>query len=232
VVPPLTGPSGANWAGFFGQGPSAGAFVITNKATPDQIKAVLEAVNYIFTPEGLNYMNYGPQGPNTWYMPAKPGTPGLCAKNALWYINQNIPNTGNQHWNQLGPMYQSAIWRCSAPGTPVFSPASEEAKYLYMTANYYEGHQPKYVYPAAAWVQQNQLTSFATLQTNIQSYTAQWTYDFILGRKDISKDWSSYLSGLNNLGLTNYLGILSSSAKSLSTAAYCPATPASLPCHQ
>jgi putative aldouronate transport system substrate-binding protein len=230
VVPPLTGPSGANWAGFFGQGPTAGAFVITNKATADQIKAVLEMVNFIFTAAGTNYMNFGPQSPKTWYMPAKPGTPGLCMKQALWWINWNA-STSLVGWNQLGPMYQSETWRCGYQGEPIFSPISEESKYQIFTQEYYEGHQPRYVYPAAVWVPQSQLTSFATLQTNIQSYTAQWTYDFILGRKDITKDWNTYLSGLNNLGLANYLNILSSNAKPLLTAAYCPASPASLPCH-
>jgi putative aldouronate transport system substrate-binding protein len=232
VVPPLTGPTGLNWAGFFGQGPSSSAFVITNKATPDQIKAVLQLVNFVYSNEGVNYMNFGPQGPKTWYMPAKPGTPGLCMKQALWYINWNAPNTTNLGWNQLGPMYQSETWRCGYQGTQIFSPTSEESKYQIFTQQYYEGHQPRYVYPAVVWVPQSQLTTFATLQTNIQSYTAQWTYDFILGRKDITKDWNSYVSGLNSLGLTNYLNILSSNAKPLSTAAYCPASPASLPCHQ
>ena len=232
VVPPLTGPNGGNWAGFFGQGISSSAFVITNKATPDQIKAVLQLVNFVYTPEGVNYMNAGPQGPKTWYMPAKPGTPGLCMKQALWWINWNVSNSTNLGWNQLGPMYQSETWRCGYQGTPIFSPTSEESKYQFMTQQYYEGHQPKYVYPAAVWVPQSEVTSFATLQTNIQAYTAQWTYDFILGRKDISKDWNTYVSGLNNLGLANYLTILSSNARPLSTTAYCPASPANLPCHQ
>ena len=231
VVPPLTGPSGANYAGFFGQGPSASPFVITNKATPDQIKAVLQMINFIYTPQGTNYMNFGPMEAKTWTL-AKPGQQGLCTKQALFTINWNAPNTWNLGWNQLGPMYQSETWRCGYQSEPIFSAVSEESKYQIMTAQNYEGHQPKYVYPAVTWVPQSQLTQFATLQTTINQYTAQWTFDFILGRKDVTKDWNSYVSGLNGLGLSTYMGILSKYGQPVSTASFCPAAPATLPCHQ
>jgi len=88
------------------------------------------------------------------------------------------------------------------------------------------------VYPAAVWVPQSQATQFATLTTTINQYFLQWSFDFILGRKNIFTDWNTYKSGLQGLGLSNYLQQLESIGKPLSTAPFCPATPASLPCHQ
>ncbi len=236
VVPPLTGPSGANYASFFGQGPTGTVFTITNKASQAQIKAILTFVNWLYTVEGTSTLDFGAQGPNTWtLLPSDTTAKGLCAPKALQYINWNGTTAvqyQNFAWNQMGPIYQSEAWRCGGPYTPVFSASSEEEKYQYMTSQYYEGHQPKLVYPAAVWFPASQITQESTLQTTINAYVQQWTYDFIFGRKDITGDWSSYVSGLQGLGLSNYLQILSSAGKPESTAAYCPATPATLPCHQ
>jgi putative aldouronate transport system substrate-binding protein len=236
VVPPLTGPNGANYAAFFGQGPTNTVFTITNKAKPDQIKAILTFVNWLYTTEGTSTLDFGAQGPNTWHLlPSTTTAKGLCADRAIQYINWNgttaVPFQ-NFAWNQFGPTYQSKEWRCGGPYTPVFDATSEEEKYQYMTSQYYEGHQPKWVYPGAVWLQPSQLTHYATLATTINQYVAQWTADFIFGRKDITNDWSAYVSGLNGLGLSDYLRLLSSAGKPESTAAFCPVTPESLPCHQ
>ena len=94
--------------------------MITNKATPDQIKAVLALVNWLYTADGTMYMDFGPQRANTWSY-AKPGQQGLCSEQALYNINWNVSNTLNLGWNQLGPFYQSETWRCGGPYTPVFS---------------------------------------------------------------------------------------------------------------
>lgn len=230
VIPPLTGPTGANYSAFFGAGPNPVPFAITSKATPDQIKAILTMVNWIYTIEGTTTMDFGPKG-KIWSF-AKDGQRGLCSKQAILNINWNMPTT-LVGWNQLGPGYQSQAWRCGGPYTPVFSPTSEEEKYQYMTQTYYEGHQPKVVYPPTVWLPSSQLTQFATTQTNINKYVAQWTYDFILGRKDVTKDWNSYVSGLQGLGLTQYLQSLqSANPKPLVTTAFCPAAQSTLPCHK
>jgi len=229
VVPPLTGPSGANYAAFYGQGPRIVPFAITNKATPAQIKAILTLVNWIYTLKGTTMMNFGPQGKNWSY--AKSDQRGLCGGKGILNINWNAPTT-QWGWSQLGPMYQSHVWRCGGPYTAIFSPTSEEEKYQTMTAQNYEGHQPKQVYPAAIWLSPTQTTSFATTQTTINSYVAQSTYDFILGRKDIASNWSSYVSGLQGLGLAQYLQTLqSANPKPVPTTEFCPSTPTTLPCH-
>ena len=61
------------------------------------------------------------------------------------------------------------------------------------------------MYPAAVWVPQSQSTQFATLTTTINQYFLQWSFDFILGRKNIFTDWKTYKSGYQGLGLSNYL---------------------------
>ena len=235
VIPPLTGPSGANFASYTG-GIGGATFAITNKATPAQIKAILTFVNWMYTLNGTNTTVYGPSGQTSWYsLPTNTKLTGLCAPKALMYINFNgsiATPYQNYSWNDFGPYYQSKTWRCGTINTPVYTPASQEGKYQYMTATYMEGHQPKYTYPSAVWLPASQLTSYSTLNTNINQYVTQWTADFIFGRKDVTSDWSSYLSGLKGLGLDNYLQILSSAGKPQLTTEFCPASPVSLPCHQ
>jgi putative aldouronate transport system substrate-binding protein len=234
IVPPLTGPNGANYASYTG-GVGGSVFTITNKASQAQIKAILTFVNWLFTLEGTNSMVYGPSGPKTWYfLAADTKLKGLCAPKALQYIDATDTVDiayQNYSWNQMGPMYQSKTWRCGGINTPVFFQGSREGKYQFMTSSYMEGHQPKYVYPAAVWFPASQLTTYGTLNTTINQYVTQWTGDFIFGRKDLSSDWDAYVSGLKGLGLDNYMQTLSSAAKPVSTAEFCPTTMASLPCH-
>ena len=213
VVPPLKGANGNAYAAFFGNGLSNVVFSLTNKASADQIAAVMKLVNFIYTVQGTSMLDFGPSG--KYWRPAKPGEKGLTGKQALIYVNWNTFYNGsarqNFGWDQQGPYDQSKAWRDGGVAIPATSPGGSQTVLQQQTANFYAGHQPKYVFPAAVWIQPSQVQQYSMLQTNINNYVTQWADEFITGTKDLTKDWNSYVQGVNNLGLQQYLQMSQSS---------------------
>ncbi len=223
VVPPLNGPNGRSYAAFFGTGPSSVVFAITNKATPDQIAAVVKMVNFIYTVKGTTMLDFGPEG--KYWRWAKPGEKGLTGGQALISVDWNTFYNGsarqNWGWNQQGPYYQSQAWRDGGVATPVTSPNGAQTLLQQQTTLYYAGHQPRYVFPAAVWIQPSQVQQYSMLQTNITNFVNQWTDQFIVGTKDLNKDWNAYVQGVNNLGLQQYLQMSQSAmGKPLDTSSF------------
>jgi putative aldouronate transport system substrate-binding protein len=207
AVPPLKGPNGVNYAAFYGQGPSGATFTVTNKATPDQIKAVMKLINFLFTVKGTTMLDFGP--PGKYWSWAKKGQKGLTGGQALinvaWNKFYNGAALQNWGWDQMGPIDQSQAWREGGVAIPMTLPSGSQTKVQVITQRYYAGHQPTYVYPSAVWIPSAEVQQYQMLQTNINNFVAQWTAEFITGHKDITKDWASYVQGVQNLGLSQYL---------------------------
>jgi putative aldouronate transport system substrate-binding protein len=212
VVPPLKGPQGVNYAAFYGNGPSSVQFAITNKATPAQIRAVMQLADFVFTPQGAQLMDFGP--PGVFWKPAKKGEQGYDGRPALFETDWNKFFNGleNYGWNQMGLIYQSALWFDSANAEPEWSPAGSQTLLYDMTKQFYAGHQPKEVFPAisAVWVPPAQAQQYDMMRTNINNYVSQWSDQFVVGSKDLTKDWNTYVQGVKNLGLQQYLQITQS----------------------
>jgi len=223
TVPPLTGPNGANYAAFSGQGPSGAVFAATNKATPAQIRAVMKLINFVFTVKGTTMLDFGPEG--KYWRTAKKGQKGLIGGRALiqvdWQSFYNGTALQNWGWDQMGPIYQSQAWREGGVREPLSSPNGDETLDQVETQTNYSGHQPKYVYPAAAWVPPADIQQYDMMRTNINNFVGQWTDQFITGSKDLNKDWNTYVQGVQNLGLSQYLQIAQSAmGKPFDTSAF------------
>ena len=88
---------------------------------------------------------------------------------------------------------------------PATSPGGSATVLQQETVKNYTGHQPRYVFPASVWIQPSQVQQYSMLQTNINNFVNQWTDQFIVGTKNLNTDWSSYVQGVNSLGLSQYL---------------------------
>jgi len=211
-IPPLKGPNGVNYAAFYGQGPTSVQFAITNKATPDQIRAVMKLANFVYTIQGTTMLDFGPQG-KYWNF-AKDGQKGLDGRQAVINVawNKFYSGTARQNWgwDQMGLMYQSKRWRLGGVAIPEWDPNGLSTMLQDMTTQFYAGHQPKEVYPAAVFVQPSQVQQYQLTQTNINSFVSQSAAQFITGSKDLNKDWGAYVQGVQNLGLQQYLQLAQS----------------------
>ncbi|HVC83100.1 MAG TPA: hypothetical protein VNL35_21640 [Chloroflexota bacterium] len=207
TIPPLKGANGQSQAAFFGNGESNVVFAITNKATPDQIKAIMQLVNFVYTVRGTTMLDFGPQG--KYWTPAKPGELGLTGHQALINVDWNTFYSGsarqNWGWDQQGPYDQSKAWRDGGVAIPATSPGGSATMLQQETVKNYAGHQPRYVFPASVWIQPSQVQQYSMLQTNINTFVNQWTDQFIVGTKDLNTDWNAYVQGVNSLGLSQYL---------------------------
>jgi len=213
AMPPLKGPSGASYAAFSQPlGPGAFTFAITNKATPAQEERIMEMLNFMYTPQGMEIQDFGPEG--KFWKPAPKGTDGLIPRQALFVSQWNAFESGNGQtnvsWYQWGPFDQGQTWRNLNASAAPFAPNGSQTKDQ-LNALEYAGHQAKWQLPndGALWVPQADAETFATELTNIDNYVSEWTDQFVTGEKSITADWSSYVTGLKKLGLAQYLKILS-----------------------
>lgn len=207
TVPPLKGPDGVQWAAFYGNGPSGITFTITNKASEAEKIALVKLLNFIYTPVGTEMLDFGPAG-EYWNFPKK-GQRGEDGSQALFVTDWNKFYNGNAMqnvgWNQMGPIYQSKAWRRRNYADSPFSPNGLASLLRMETEKNYAGHQPKKVYPGAAWVPPAEAQQYAMYQTNINNFVNQWTASFVTGGKSLDNDWNTYVTGVKNLGLDQYL---------------------------
>jgi putative aldouronate transport system substrate-binding protein len=227
AVPPLKGPDGTQYATFAGNGAQADpSLLITNKATPAQIKVLMALTNFLWTPNGTQLMDYGPKG--EYWQPAPKGQLDEVGTQSVYdqpsgqfFAAGSLQNAG---WTQNGPYDQSEAWRNVGvqPLSP-FIPAGVSGLDFYTQA-FYQGHQPALVAPYSIWVVPNDAETYATVSTNIINYVQESADQFILGTKSLSaSSWASYVSGLNSLGLKQYLSITKQSMGSpLNTSSFTP----------
>lgn len=211
TIAPLTGPAGVRYASFYGNSPgSPMVFAFTNKATDAQKIAVSRMMDEIGTYSGQELKMYGPQSDKLWTLHPKGVTDfsGHPALFSLVEMDWNSPTfRQNWGWYQMGPMYQDYNYRYGQNANPPYAPDGSGAESMLQleTELNYVGLQPKYVVPGALWVDPSQLQQFGLEQTNINNFVSQWTAEFITGTKSLSSDWNSYVQGIQNLGLTQYL---------------------------
>lgn len=202
---PLRGPGGVDSAAF--ANPIAGfMFGITNHAGRQAAIRVLKLLDFQYTPLGVETMQFGPRGTN--WTDAPKGAKGGNGQQALYNTNWNsvfAPGVvQNQGWGQWGPMFLSEQWRDAQEQGDAFSAASSETMSILSPQLSGAGHQAVDQYPSV-WLPQSDSEQYAADATNIDSYVAQWTDEFITGEKSITADWSSYVAGLDSLGLASYM---------------------------
>lgn len=215
AMPLLKGPDGAQFGAFQagqGAGFSQFTFALTNKATKTDTIKLMKLINYLYTPDGTQTLNFGREG--EYWKRAEKGHQGLIPKQALYentakttdfYSGNSIQNAG---WNQWGPIYGSETLRDLSYGPPPFASNGDQTLIQLDTELFYLGHQASQVYPPVSWVQPSDVQQFGTEQTNINNYVEQWKAEFVTGAKSTDKDWNSYVSGLQHLGLKAYLSTL------------------------
>lgn len=226
TMAPLKGPNGVQYATFYSPVPSGASFAITNKASKTEEIQMMKLLNFIWTPEGTQMLDFGPSG--KYWTPAKKGQLGLDGKQALFNTDWNKFYNGgsqqNEGWDQMGPIDQSEIWRNGGVAVPPYSPSGLTSSLLQLeTEKNYAGHQPPEVYPGNVWIPTAENQQYAMYQTNIDNFVNQWTSEFIVGSKSIDKDWNTYVQGVENLGLDQYIKMSQSAmGKPFDTSQYQP----------
>ncbi|WP_313731739.1 extracellular solute-binding protein [Cohnella nanjingensis] len=209
IVPPLKGPNGVQLAGT-SQGLGEFAFTITKKASEAQQIAAIQIADYAFSEEGALLSEYGTHEGVGWNK-AQVGEKNIWGEPAK-YSFENLPHQDenairNDSWSLLGPKDMSKEFRDSfASAQDPLSSKGYETRLAQATKTY-EPFAPKEFYPAGAYIRPEDTDAAAQLTTSIKDYVQSNMAQFILGNKDIEKDWDAYVKGFDGLNLTKYIEI-------------------------
>jgi putative aldouronate transport system substrate-binding protein len=212
VLPPLTGPY-ASYASF-GDGPSpGGAFVLTNKASPEVQVAMIKLVDYFFTEEGQLRGHYGEEGVD-W---RRPQEGDVALNKEVEPIFAQIPMAEgeaphNSNWGAAAQYFQPKTfrdgWVQSTDPVEYYDWAGYERR-LQDATDLYAPHKPENPFPYwSLWIDPNVADEYAMLRQNITDFANQNSLQFITGDKNLEADWDAYVEGLDALGLARYLEIL------------------------
>ncbi|MFC5467377.1 extracellular solute-binding protein [Cohnella suwonensis] len=209
IVPPLKGPNGVQLAGTW-QGLGEFAFTITNKASEAQQIAAIQIADYAFSEEGALFSEYGTNEGIGWNK-AQPGEKNIWGEPAK-YSFENLKKLDenairNDSWSLLGPKDMSKEFRDSfASAQDPLSAKGYETRLAQATKEY-EPYAPKEIYPASAYIRPEDTDTAAQLTTAIKDYVNTSMAQFIIGNKDIEKDWDAYVKGFDGLNLAKYIEI-------------------------
>lgn len=208
AVPPLTGPSGANYAAYTYPAVPGATFLLTNKASKNDQVAAIKLMDYLFTDQGQIEGTFGVEGKD-W---AKPGPKDKALDPNTKPLYKVLPQPAgakprNSSWGALAQYDNTLQFRnAQVEPTDIYDPSGYERR-LFQATKLYEGHEDKAeVYPFwRVWVDPSQATQVANMQTNIDNYTMQNALAFITGSKNLDTDWDTYVKGFQGLGLPQYL---------------------------
>ncbi|MEX1030854.1 MAG: extracellular solute-binding protein [Paenibacillaceae bacterium] len=215
AMPPLKGPNGVQNVSFTGNLPNNLQFIITSKASKEQQIRIIKFMDYVYTPEGTETLNYGEEG--KFWRKTKAGEMGIDGKQAMFNTEVDKFNTAgakqNDGWDQMGS-FQSKEWRIGfSIVEPLYSPNGFQGMLEYVTQKDYVGLQPQYVYPGLVWISSEENQQYSILKTNIDSFVKQQTMEFITGDMSIDKKWDEYVKDLEKLELAKYLQIAQKNMK-------------------
>ncbi|WP_260411050.1 extracellular solute-binding protein [Cohnella xylanilytica] len=209
-APPLRGPH-ADYSVYFRAGLTPGAkFAITDKASPEARVALIRLADYLYTPEGQANAEVGMEGVD-WRRP-KPGElalgPDSPASFARIPVKQGDPPR-NSGWGGMGHFYMPKSYRDSwVQDADIYSPDGYERR-LYEATRLYDGHEPKELFPSwAVWIDAEDADEASMLQANLRNGIDQGALQFIMGDKELGRDWDEYVAGLRSLGADRYVQIM------------------------
>lgn len=209
-IPPLAGPYAAN-ATFDGGGIQPGAkFVITNKASKEAQIALIQIIDYIYTPEGQTIAQSGLEGVG-WRKPAAGEAAlgeGVEPKFAsLIPINNAVPT--NSGWSGTAHFYMPREYRDSWVASKDIYALDGYERRLIEATQLYEGHEPAEMFPVwRIWLDPAEADEAGILHTNLTNYIDQSTLQFITGDLNLDKDWDSYVDGLENMQAERYIEMM------------------------
>jgi putative aldouronate transport system substrate-binding protein len=209
-LPPLAGPY-ASYSTFAVGGLQPGAkFVITNKASREAQIALIRMVDYMYTPEGQTISQSGLEGVG-WRKPIAGEEAlgeGIEPNFATLIPIENAVPT-NSGWSGMAHFYMPREYRESwVAGKDIYAPDGYERRLIEATL-LYEGHEPAEVFPVwTTWVDPALADEAGMLHTNLINYINQSTLQFITGNLDLDKDWTSYVSRLENMKIGRFIEIM------------------------
>jgi putative aldouronate transport system substrate-binding protein len=203
ALAPLKGPNGVQYTAIY-QYISGAGFVITDRCKNPE--AAFRLADYLWSEEGTLLMESGLEGVN--WKKAGPNDKGLEGEPARWTDTRSAAGHGNVYntdWGQAAPTLRTAAYRSAwTANQDLLSVAGYELRLHQETKKKYAPYAPKEWF-TPVFLNPKQIEEAAQMQTNINDFVNQSTVQFIVGDKDLDKDWDAYIAQLKRLNLDQYI---------------------------
>lgn len=198
---PLMGPGGAQYTSYYPPAPTPGIAV---SASCKNIDLAIRFIDLHYTAEAIWTINEGVRGVNwDW---AEEGQKTMLGNPAIAYrIGEYIADIQNVKWEPRGVAVDIEEYQ----GRPFDADAYDESIAEWgssfrsiMTNEFYAPYyQDEYqTIPAMKFTSEEE-EELSMISVSLVNYIAQSRIGFITGTMDLDKDWDSYVSSLNNMGL-------------------------------
>ena len=204
---PLEGPNGVRNAFVRATGIVSGQFAITNKAENPEI--LFRWADAQFSEEATYFSSWGPEGEG--WEKAPEGTLGINGKQALYVVLDGVNNTGAETIQNLAMPNIALANRTSdfRLGQAVGGDDKSEERLYEAASKYYYPYAKEQTYPLMV-MSAEESAVVNEYKTAINAYVDEMISGFLAGTYDLDKDWDSYLSEFDALGLEDYLNVLQS----------------------
>ena len=206
LVPPY-GPDGKAYYNYGDpQNVSGIRFAITDKC--HDVARALEAIDLMFTEEVTIAAGQGVPDSGNWG-PAEEGMINLEGTQAKYMTNTiRVEQSTEVRDNEFDPFHMSDETRTmfAVPSDDIYDPGtfSYELRLNKATMEYIDTLGPMETLPVI-WADQDAAELQAQLQVSIVNEVKQATTRFITGDLDLDTQWDSYVKGVENLGLADYV---------------------------
>ena len=206
VMPALQGPVGH---GYIPQQPGRGlqlkTLISANCKDPERAMMLLD---YLASEEGMKLAYWGVEGHDYEVPPA--GSVNLSGEPALYRMFTTaetgegfLPGFLSHGW----PVYQDeTMLRNAVDPTQGWLGQADKFSHFYFTELYKDDLRPAEGYwPASIYYDEGVLAEIALLKTDLDTAVQLANAEFVMGIRDVEKDWDAYINELNGLGLARYL---------------------------
>lgn len=216
-VPPLQGPKGFKSTTYQPYGKFVtGVFSITKDCKNPE--AAFRLADYFYSTEGTLRANWGRENIEwTKADDSQKGLDGSPAKYKTILTDKTQEANKNVSWGQLFPFNapRKLQWSFAAPQDPYdakVNPMEGRMNIFYAATKEHTKVNPdiKTVLPDLYYSPES-AEELSRLKITINDYVNESIIKFIVGKQDVDKDWDSYVSQLDKLGVKNYLKIIQDS---------------------
>lgn len=212
VLPPVAGPEGTRQTPYYKyDSVFEERFVITDKC--ENPEAALRLCDWFFGEKSDLIAEYGSEEGTDWIWKPE-GMVGVNGKPALYKIlNAYSTDVQNHDWQVTGSMYAPSDYRLGVAAEKDVDIYTKEAleKYLYditmeKSVPYAQKEGTYDVLPKLHMTEdEKEQISVPLVETS--SYIIENTIAFVTGKKDIDKEWDSYVKEFDNIGLPTILEV-------------------------
>lgn len=209
VVSPLKGPDGVAYTPYTAYAPANNYFITSACKNPD---LAFKLGDTLLNVEVSKVARFGKKGTDWTDDPKK------CASTSNSYVDAGLTDgikmaitsdfwtqQQNTTWHNVNPKYEPEEFQYTLGNCiNAYDPNAKTEKLNAYNYEHYSKAHPKKILPLLHYTL-DETSEISQALLDIPEYVKQATAEFVIGQRDIDKDWDAYVSELDNMGLKPWL---------------------------